>query len=283
MNMKTIPVYDFPKGKLLPKFEVMPWNKDVSAYDATLPHRHNYYEMLIFLKGKGSHEIDFTTYTFKPHSLHFVASNGVHLVKREQGSEGFSILFTQEFLPSQYSLHDFSFYKANTLPVLNLSRREYITLKPLLDELKSEYFSDNKLKREALASLFHFFLVKVQRLYEQKAGAVIAPVKNDFVAKMEALIEANFAKHWRAGDYAREMNVSVANMTALCKQHFSKNTEKLVQERLLLEIKRQLVYSDKPVKEICYELNFEDPAYFIRFFRKNTGNTPLNYRNALKH
>lgn len=281
--MKTIPVHDFPKGQLLPKFEVMPWNRDVSAYDATLPHRHNYFEILVFMKGKGSHEIDFTTYAFKPLSFHFVASSGVHLVKREQGSEGFSILFTQEFLPPACSLHDFSFYKANAVPVLNLSKADFAVLKPLLDELKNEYFSDNKLKREALASLFHFFLVKVQRLYEHKAGAIATPVKNYFVAKMEALIEASFAKHWRAGDYAREMNMSVANMTALCKQHFSKNTEKLVQERLLLEIKRLLVYSDKPVKEICYELNFEDPAYFIRFFRKNTGATPLNYRNAVKH
>ncbi len=283
MIMKTIPVHDFPKGQLLPKFEVMPWNKDVSAYDATLPHRHNYYEMLVFLKGKGSHEIDFTTYAFKPLSLHFVASSGVHLVKREQGSEGFSILFTQEFLPPDYLIKDMSFYKANAIPVLNLNKAEFATLKPLLDELKIEYFSDKIYRPVVLKSLFALILIMVKRLYDKKAGASAAPVKNEFVAKMEALIEANFAKHWRASEYARELNMSVANMSALCKQHFSKNTEKLVQERLLLEIKRLLVYSDKPVKEICYELNFDDPAYFIRFFRKNTGATPLNYRNALHH
>lgn len=280
--MKTIPVHDFPKDKLLPRFEVMLWNKNVSSYDSSLPHRHNYYEILIFLSGKGKHEIDFTDYVFNPKSLHFVSANSVHHVKREPGSSGFSILFAREFLPPSCSLHDFNFYKQEAFPVLNLGNKDFAVLELLFDEIKTEYFGNYKMKREALVSLFQILLVKLQRLYEQ---AVINPVnrkvKNEFVVKMESLLERNFGKHLRAGDYAREMNMSVTNMTALCKQHFSKSAEKLIQERLLLEIKRLLVYSDKPVKEICYELNFEDPAYFTRFFRKHAGVAPLKYREAL--
>jgi AraC-like DNA-binding protein len=282
--VKNIPVHDFPASKLSAKFEVMPWRKEVSAYDVTLPHRHNYYEVLVFLKGRGKHEIDFTTYPFHPPALHFVPANSVHVVKRAQGSAGFSILFAQEFLPQGCALQQFGFYHINASPVLNLGKKDFAALKPLLDSISEEYFSDNKMKRETLQSLLHVLLIKAQRLYENVADKnPYAPPKNEFARQMEKLVDSRYKLHWRARDYAREMNMSVAHLSAQCRQHFSKSAEALAQERLLLEVKRMLVYSDKTVKEICFELHFDDPAYFIRFFKKNTGATPLEYRKSVNH
>jgi len=280
--VKNIPVHDFPAAKLSAKFEVMPWRKEVSAYDVSLPHRHNYYEVLVFLKGRGKHEIDFTTYAFHPPALHFVSANSVHVVKRAAGSAGFSILFAQEFLPQVCAVQHFSFYKTNASPILNLSKKDFAALKPLLDSISEEYFSDHKMKRETLQSLLHVLLIKAQRLYEHSADKnPYASPKNEFAQTIEKLIDNRYKLHWRARDYAKAMNITVAHLSAQCRQHFSKSVEALIQERMLLEVKRMLVYSEKPVKEICFELHFDDPAYFTRFFKKHTGATPLEYRKSI--
>lgn len=282
--MKQIPVHQLGKEIQQPKFEVALWKKSVSKYDVSLPHRHNYYEVLVFLKGGGVHEIDFTAYPIKSNSLHFVSGNQVHVVKRLPKSEGFSLLFGEEFTGGGFQLRELDFYKAGTTRALDLKAAEFAQFKPLLEEIKAEYFSNNKRKREVLQSLLQVLLIKAQRFYEQKGegATTVNPVRGEFAVKLEQLIEQNYQQHWRAGDYARALNMSIIHLNNLCKQHFSKSTEALLQERLMLEIKRALVYSNKTVKEICFELNFEDPAYFVRFFKKNAGITPLEYRKSVQ-
>lgn len=280
--MKQIPIHDFSAGKPVPDIEIITWSKTFSPYESTLPHRHKYFEALFFLKGKGRHEIDFTVYDFKPNSVHFVSAASVHAVKRQPGSAGFSILFAPEFLPDGISPGDFGFYHAGSVPYMNLSALQFRSLDPLFQMIQEEYSAHHPFKRETLQSLFHVLLMRLNRLYVSTVKAALTPSRKvGFVQRMEDLIEANYMNHWRAGDYARSMNTSVAHLSAMCKKHFSQSAQQMIQQRLLLEIKRQLAYSDKPVKEICYSLNFEDPAYFNRFFRKFTGVTPLKYRQSL--
>lgn len=282
--MPSIPIHDLERKSSSLEFEVVPWKKDISKYDTGLPHRHSYYEILVFLKGGGKHEIDFQNYPIKSHSLHFVAANQVHEVKRTPASDGYSILFTSAFLPEQYAPQEFEFYQTGADPVLNLSKETFKEVKFLLDELRKEFDDDSIRKREVLQSLMQMILLKSQRLYAGNLSA--AKVKpsaeaQQFMIPFSKLVDAHFHEHWRAGDYAKAMNMSVANLNTLCKQHFSRSTESIIQDRVIVEIKRLLCYTNKTVKEICYDLNFEDPAYFTRFFKKKTGITPLEYRNAV--
>lgn len=283
--MSIIPLHKLGEGQNVLGFEVIPWTKEVNKYDTSTPHRHAYYEMLIFTKGGGIHEIDFIHYPIKSRSIHFVASNQVHEVRRKPGSDGFSLLFAQEFLPDNYKLRDFDFYQAATNPVLSLNTAEFKELSVLLDELKKEFFSENVDKREVLCSLLQVLLLKASRYYKQNvaesANRKIAVEGLEFKDKLERAIEENYSKHWRANDYASHLNMSVTQLNALSKQYFSRSTETLIQDRVLVEIKRLLAYTTKPVKEICYDLNFDDPAYFTRFFKKKTGLSPMEYRNAV--
>lgn len=280
--VKTIPIHNLENQHRLPKFEVLPWKKTVSKYDASLPHRHNYYEVLVFFKGGGKHEIDFCNYEIISHSLHFVCPNQVHVVRRQTGSDGLSLLFAAEFLDTNFKLPELDFYRNNNTPVLNLAESDFEPFKQLIEEIKAEFISDNKRKREVLQSLLQVFLIKVQRAYEQQhVAAPIVSVRSNAATHLAELIEKNYTQHWRAGDYARELGLGIIQLNNICKQHFSKSTEALIQERVVLEIKRALVYSDKAIKEICYDLKFEDPAYFIRFFKKHTGVTPSEYRKSV--
>jgi len=282
--MADIPVHRLKTEKKLIAFEVMQWRKNISKTASTLPHRHDYYEVLVFEKGGGVHEIDFISYANKSCSLHFVSANQVHQVRRAPGSGGFSLLFAREFFPPDFALQELEFYKTGAYPVLDLSRTRFEEVAPLINEIRNEYAGGEVGSRELLQSLLRAFLLKAQRLYknvnhlQEKHRATL----NAFTKKFESLVEEHFRQHWRAGDYAKTLNVSPARLNALSRQHYSLSTEAFIQKRVLLETKRLLVYSPKSVKEICYEMNFDDPAYFNRFFRKNAGCTPLEYRESVR-
>ncbi len=282
--MKEIPLHDLQPVRPAMEFEISLWKKKKSKYDFSLPHRHNYYELLIFLKDGGKHEIDFTEYPIRSGSLHFVAPGQVHVVARSVGSEGFSILFSDVFAGGNFNLNEFRFFRKDACPVLNLAGKDFTILKILTEELKHEFFSQQSNKREMLQLQLKMLLIHCQRFYEKNQFVVSKklPVKNAMAVQLENLIENNFHLHWRAGEYARQLHTTIAQLNSFCRLHFSKSTEQLIQTRILLEIKRKLVYSEKTVKEICYELNFDDPAYFNRFFKKHTGITPLEYRKSVR-
>lgn len=280
--MQTIPVHDFSSGSAVSGFGIEQWNPLVPKNVVGRPHRHNYFEALFFIRGKGQHEIDFKTYEFKPLSVHFVPAASVHVVKRQPGSAGFSILFSPEFLPPAITAQQFDFFKSGAFPVLDLGKENFAELNPFLATLQNEYTGSRPMKREALQAVFQVLMVQLQRFYILQSGNRVGTIsKNEFMLRFEALIEKNHLQHWRAGKYAAALNMSVNNLSSLTKKYYSVTAQQLVHQRLLLEIKRRLAYSDKPVKEICFDLNFEDPAYFNRFFKTHTGLTPQQYREAL--
>lgn len=282
MKSKVIPTHEFKAEAKLPKFEYLAWRKNVSKYDVSLPHRHNYYEVLVFTKGGGKHEIDFETHKIKSNSIHFVAANQVHVVKRLPGSSGYSFLFAAEFTDSNFNLSELAFYKPENTRILNLTKHDFEEVVNLLAEVQNNFMADNKARREEIKYLFQAVLLKLQRLYLLQGNAKqILPIKNKQALQLQALIEENYKKHWRASDYAAAIRTTSIQLNTVSKQYFGKSTEAVIQERLLLEIKRALVYGTKSIKEICFDLNFEDPTYFIRFFKKHTGTTPLEYRKSV--
>jgi len=280
--MQSIPIHTLSGASRLSDFEMEQWQKTVSASAPPLPHRHNFYELLFFTAGSGQHEIDFVNHAVKAPAVHFVSAQGVHVVKRKPGSQGFSLMFSPAFLPESLLLRNLPFYKPGSTPVLNLQKTQYTHLLPLLTLIAEAYNGSSSLKREVLQALFQALLLKLQEFYLQQQPQVQPQAgKVEFVHNLEQLLEQHYLEHWRVNDYARALHLSVNNLSVLCKKHFSLSAQQLINQRLLLEIKRRLAYSNKAVKEICFDLNFEDPAYFNRFFRKYAGVTPLAYRNAL--
>lgn len=282
--MKSIPIHKFSAHSSVPGFQVVSWSEKLKPYEANKPHRHQYFEALFFLKGKGIHEIDFKKHIFKPNSVHFVSSSTVHSVLREPGSIGFSILFEPDFLPQGVAPSNFTFFQVANSPVLNLGKNGFEQIRSVLSQIHEEYNGQAFQKREALQSLFHVLLIQLQRHYTSSEQQTVKVSKRPELAqRIELLIEQHYLNHWRAKDYALQLNTSVASLTNFCKKYFSMSAEQLAHQRLLLEVKRQLAYDNKNVKEICFDLGFEDPAYFNRFFKKGTGLTPVQYREALEH
>ena len=99
------------------------------------------------------------------------------------------------------------------------------------------------------------------------------------LAAFRRLIETRFRDHWTVEQYADELGLSPARLNRLCNQLLGKTAKTLPHERLLLEIKRRLIYTRSTLDEIAWDLGFRDPAYFSRFFKRATGSTPGSYRS----
>lgn len=277
-----LPIHSLAQQTNLPAFEIQCWKKQVARKEKPIPHRHSYHELLFLLKGKGAHEIDFTHYSLTPGTVHAVPAYSIHVVRREVGSEGLSILFTEDFLPTDVQLSHYPFFGHRPQPVIHINAAERQQLQQLLHILQIEYTNKAAHQFELLQHYFMALLTLLKRA--QPAASTKAArekAQHPTLQLFEKLLDMHFRHHWRAANYAATAGVTVERLNALCKKYYGTTTQQTIHQRLILEIKRQLAYTSTSVKSICYDLGFEDPAYFNRFFKSYVQLTPQQYRNAL--
>lgn len=102
------------------------------------------------------------------------------------------------------------------------------------------------------------------------------------IRKFNLLVEANYRTEHSVSFYAQELCKSPKTLSNLFAIYNHKSPSQVIQERILIEAKRLLSYTDKSVKEIAYDLGFEDISYFSNFFKKHTGLSPVDFRNNKK-
>ena len=97
------------------------------------------------------------------------------------------------------------------------------------------------------------------------------------------LIEDNYYKQLSIPDYAKLLSVTESKLKDMCRRFSSLPPKRMIFERILLEAKRRLVYSDKSINQIANDLGFADPSYFARFFVRSVGQTPSQWRKRSKN
>jgi len=98
------------------------------------------------------------------------------------------------------------------------------------------------------------------------------------VKKLMLLIEENYQHNLKVNNYADMLSITANHLTQLVKQTTGKTTNEILQEKIILEVKRLLLYTNLTVTEIAAQMNFADQSYFTKYFKKCTGLTPLQYR-----
>jgi AraC family transcriptional activator of pobA len=254
-------------------------------YNSSEPHRHTYYELFLFTKTGGTHEIDFNNYAIEKNTLHFVSPGQIHKLNQKQ-DHGFVICFTEDFIAmndTEFFSDKYPFFDNTFTPALKLTAKFAEETEALVRTIYLEFQEGGAANITVLQSYLNIILSKVKVFFLSGAGASTGlPNRNATVVKFKKLVNKWYSEHLEISRYASELNISANYLNALCREHEGKTATCLIQDRLILESKRLLYSSDMQIKEIAFYLNFENVPYFNRFFKKKASLTPLEFRNKFK-
>jgi AraC family transcriptional activator of pobA len=275
-SLKTdIPIHDFTPeddlGNLKMRYEPLNVRND---YDISEPHRHMYYELFFFKKGGGVHLIDFIEHPIVDNSIHLIAPGQVHLLRRDTKSYGAVIHFKKETatqLPQVYSL-----LQNAASPIFEHKDEAYRRILVVLQQLEEAIKSEDQNVDEMVACLWHI-LLKITS--HQKAAKVKYESRSyKYFAELRLLVEENYRNNKLPVWYAAQLHITEKRLNEVCKEATGLTMSNYLKERIVLEAKRLLSHSAGSVKEVGYHLGFEDPSYFARFFKKNTGLTAGDFK-----
>lgn len=175
----------------------------------------------------------------------------------------------------------FLFYGIRHPMFITLDEEETGEMQYLEKVFSSELMLKDNFQGEMLRTLLKRVIIKITRIakHQSESYQQFTDEKMDMIRRFSLLLEGNFKQHHEVRFYAGALHKSpktLSNVFLLLKQPAPST---LIRNRIVLEAKRYLLYTDKSAKEIAYELGFESPAHFSRFFRLYTGTNITAFRN----
>jgi AraC family transcriptional activator of pobA len=256
-------------------------------FDRVTPHRHAYYEIIFVWGGSGTHIIDFTDYTFTGPCLFLLHPQNIHTVKKDTPTSGGVVKFSSAlFANIKTGIGSANFLDVfddtDIMPVINLSKGQSKEIEKLFNDLNHEYHQNSIITPQLLILYLKIFILKIFSIkkHDVCSDALLGPDVLRF-RRFQELVEKNFRHHHAASFYTNQLNVSLRTLGNIACRAGGPTPSTLIKERILLEAKRLLYNSGLSVKEIGYELGFETSSYFIRFFRLNTGLSPLQLKQQI--
>ena len=246
------------------------------------PFRNDFYAIIFILKGTLKLVVDFTNYAITPGMIHFI-SPGQILSTTSVPEEGFGIIFKKDFLTHQGAskwLQGLPMYhRIHSAPFLNISFASNERLTFYLQSMLNEYQSNETYKYDAIKANLILVLVYLSRIYRMEQGEEHRE-NNHAILRFESLIDEHYEDIKSVKEYAEMLYMTPQNLNRITKKVTGKNASDLINEKVLIEIKRYLLFTDKSIEEIAYQLNFFDNSYFTKYFKKATGTTPKAFRNS---
>lgn len=287
MAMKHIPVRRIkaphPGLVVAPLFNIRKVEDVLGGEDLVQDlHRHDFFFMMIITRGKGNHVIDFVPYTVSGHSIFIMRPGQVHHLSLKAGSEGFLIEFKPEFYQPKNTMSSAQWRRLTGRGCYKLSPAKFEFLKAQLGAMLDEFSSRHEGYEAAIRAYLDIFIIELLRSGHSGATATMPASKHHVqVDQFLDLVESNFIREKQAARYAGMMNISMYQLNSITQKAYGKSATELINDHILLEAKRYLLASSNLVNQIAYLLGYDDVSYFIRFFRKHTGQTPDNFRRQL--
>jgi AraC-like DNA-binding protein len=264
------------------EFKVIPVGGPTD-YDFQRPHRHEYFEFFLFEKGGGSHFIDFVEYPIRDHSIHIVFPRQIHLVKRKAQASGYVIICTQHFMNLIGQVYYTQLQQCiGAIPHLALSEAEFAEVYRCIGHLTRELSAHTPLAQELVRNYSAIFFTQCIRAAMLQLALGDQPQQlhePELYRQFMNLLEHNFTERQSVAFYAEAMNVTPKVLNNALRKATGKTCVDMIQERCMLEAKRLLLYTDKNIKQIAFDLNFRDMSYFTRFFSRLEEMSPKEFKH----
>ncbi len=252
--------------------------------------RHNYYSIILIQEGQGTLKADLAEYDFDGQTLLFFAPYQPYVLRSKDNLKGWVIHFHPDFFcihkhHKEVACNGVLFNNIYEPPLLTLEDKELTQFCTLIAQMKEEMQNIALAQYELLIAYLKILLITASRLkivQHPTAQPTITDAKEPFILQtLKDSIEQHYKTKHSASDYAELLHISPKALGKISKSHFNKTITDLIVERIIIEAKRELYLTSKAVKEIAYELGFQDEYYFSRFFKNNADISPQGYRETV--
>ncbi len=252
--------------------------------------RNNYYSVIWITEGQGKVKSDFSEYDFEAGQMYSFTPYQPFMFATDTKLKGVAIQFHPDFYcihmhQKEVACNGILFNNVYEVPYINVDLTSTNTFNLIIQQIKSEMQNIALAQYEILVSYLKIFLITAARIKTEQQPTVttiISDLKEPFILQnLKEAIEKDFKIKHAPSDYAEVLNISAKALAKITKTHFNKTLTELISERIIIEAKRELYLTNKAIKEIAYELGYDDEHYFSRFFKTNTDVSPQMFRETV--
>lgn len=242
-------------------------------------HRHDHYFLLVLTTGEGMHECDFRPHAIEPHTIYSMRPGQVHRLELKVGSTGYILQFKADFLATTEQGARLVLRRAGHMEVYRTDAERYGELVMLLHRIARTYAAQQEGYLHIVRAYLSAFLADL--VLQAPLPATASNAKGYAQERLEELlelIETRVHDTKEVSAYADLMHLSTFQLNAIAKAGTGRTCSELITDQIILEAKRYLLATTDQVTQVADRLGYEDPSYFIRFFKKHTGYTPEGFR-----
>ncbi|MDH7445517.1 helix-turn-helix domain-containing protein [Aquimarina sp. 2201CG14-23] len=261
--------------------------KDIIDHDIEKAHQLEFNLLVYYTKGKSKHLIDFVWHEVQENTLIHVSKGQINAFKFTENLSGFIILFTEDFLTAQlnklsnneiirlFNSHLFS-------PRIQIpSTSNVITYIHLLyKEYTQETKEVNTLK--VCDALYGIIFSKLEQLKQYQTFHIQHTDKLETFLAFKNLVASDFTHSRNADYYASKLNITYKHLNVICKEIVDTTAKNFIDAFIILEAKRKLINSTVKSNELAFQLGFNEPTNFVKYFKKFTGLTPNSFKKLHK-
>ncbi len=244
----------------------------------------DFYGIYIITKGSGNILWEKELIEFQQDNLLFFQPGQVRKWENTSADfDGYFLVFEKAFIETFfqdiYFIHRFHFFNPNRAGYLKSNTNFFNQLLDLCEKINNELQNLKDDSHHLLRSLLYLILIEINREYCAHYNLPLGLFKDNTSLMFLELINKYINKYHKVDDYCKLLNISRSHLNTIVKNTTAQTASEYIKERLVTEIKQKLLYSEKSIKQICFDMNFKEISNFNRFFKNATGVSPGLYRS----
>lgn len=253
------------------------------------PRQDQFYAMILILEGQGNNLSEMVAYPFQAIQMYCYTPFQLYQFNAQTQCNGIVIRFHSDFFclekhGKEIQCNGVLFNDIYGTPHFNLTPEQNLIIQQHIHALINEIQTEGIAKDEAVIAQLKLLMVHAVRIKLQQTNNItIASTDYQTVTTkaFEQLINEQYTKLHQPSKYADLLGVSLRTLNNYCTKVYQKSPSEVIQDKIIVEVKKLLYLTNKPIKEIAFETGFNDFQYFNRMFKKKTSLSPGAYRKTL--
>jgi len=250
-----------------------------------------YFSIILISEGEGELKADFADYPISKGAILFLSPYQPFMIVGTS-LKGVMINFHPDFFcifrhQNEVASNGILFNDPDHPPFFNIPENESSSIYSIIEHIKAEMLLAGLAQQDLLIAYLKILLIRAIRIKFLKSTTSLLLDRDtadaNLLRQLKGMIEIHFRTKHSGGEYAELLNVSIKTLGRIVKNHFQTTLTEIISERIVMEAKRELNLTSKTVKEIAYDLGFNDEYHFSRYFKNKINFSPQLYRNSLRN